>query len=117
MIALATILSLSPCRTGAEVLVDRGLAELRGKRVALVTNHTAMVGTRHLIDILHADKRLKLVALFGPEHGLRGLADAGAKVGDTKDEAIGVPVYSLISEMSRASYPLRKTIPNFMKRR
>ncbi len=78
-----------------------GFAALHGHNVALVTNHTATVGKRHLADLLFAEKRLKLVALFGPEHGIRGQADAGAPVGNTHDEKTGVPVYSLYGQVRR----------------
>ena len=81
--------------SGAEVLISRQLDLLKGRRVGLITNHTATVGDRHLIDVLHATEGVRLTALFGPEHGLRGLADAGEKVADAVDPATGVPVFSL----------------------
>ncbi len=81
--------------TGAERLVEQGFAPLSGKRVGLIVNHTAMVGDTHLIDLVHAAPEVELVALFGPEHGLRGEADAGEKVDDGVDDRTGVPVYSL----------------------
>lgn len=82
-------------QTGADVLTSRQIELLKGKRVGLIANHTAMVGERHLIDVLHATDLVRLTALFGPEHGLRGLADAGEKVADSVDPATGVPVFSL----------------------
>lgn len=82
-------------QTGAEMMQRNGFASLEGHRVGLVTNHTAVVGNQHLIDALFDNPKIKLVALFGPEHGLRGEADAGAKVGDSIDARTGVPVYSL----------------------
>ncbi len=82
-------------KSGAQVLVDRGFDRLIGKRVGLITNHTAMVDSTHLIDLLASDDRFELVALFGPEHGLRGLSQAGDKIEDSVDSATGVPVYSL----------------------
>lgn len=82
-------------KSGAQVLVDRGFDRLIGRRIGLITNHTAVVGSRHLIDILAADERFELVALFGPEHGLRGATQAGSEIEDSVDSASGVPVYSL----------------------
>lgn len=83
-------------KTGIEVLRDRGFDELQGKRVGLVTNPSGV--DRYLnstVDILYNAPGVKLVALYGPEHGVRGDVYAGGKVTDTKDEATGLPVYSL----------------------
>ncbi|NLI01146.1 MAG: DUF1343 domain-containing protein [Chthonomonadales bacterium] len=85
---------------GVDVLVRDGFAPLRGQRVGLVTNHTGLTcDLRSTIDVLHAAPGVKLVALFGPEHGLRG--DRDEKVADGKDEATGLPVYSLYGQSFR----------------
>ena len=83
--------------TGAQRLVNEDFAPLIGLRVGLVTNHTARVdtgdgGPAHLIDRLGDTPSVTLAALFGPEHGIRGDAEAGARVDSEADE---VPVYSL----------------------
>ncbi len=85
-------------RTGAERLVEQDFGVIDGMRVGLITNHTAVVGERHLADILHEAENVDLVALFGPEHGIRGDADAGARIDDMVDEQTGVPVYSLYGQ-------------------
>lgn len=82
-------------RTGAEVLASGGFARLKGLRVGLIANHTTRVGDRHLSDLLAETPDVELVALFGPEHGIRGDTDDGVGIGDTVDTATGVPVYSL----------------------
>ena len=87
-----------PVKTGAAALAERGFDLLDGKRVGLVVNHTARVDTTHLIDLIAAAPNVELTALFGPEHGLRGTADAGEKIADGRDERTGVPVYSLYGE-------------------
>lgn len=87
--------------TGAQVMHQTNFQPLENKRVGLVTNHTAMVGDTHLIDILHANPKIKLTALFGPEHGLRGLADAGAKITDETDPKTGVPIFSLYGQTQK----------------
>src|SRR5436305_638140 len=84
-------------RTGIDVLAAEGFARLKGRRVGLVTNHTgrAADGTP-TIDLLAKADGVMLVALFSPEHGIRGELDE--KVGDTTDAKTGLPVYSLYGE-------------------
>lgn len=85
----------SGTHTGAEVLARDGFTALRGRRIGLIANHTSTVANVHLADWLHRRTDLTLVALFGPEHGIRGDADAGARVVDGRDASTGLPVYSL----------------------
>ena len=83
-------------KTGVEVLRDRGFEGLVGRRVGLVTNPSGV--DRHLnstVDILFNAPGVELVALYGPEHGVRGDVYAGGKVSDAVDEATGLPVHSL----------------------
>ena len=83
-------------KPGIEVLRDMDFEGLKGKRVGLVTNPSGV--DRYLestVDVLYNAPGVKLVALYGPEHGVRGDVYAGDKVTDTKDEATGLPVYSL----------------------
>lgn len=83
-------------KPGVEVLMERDFAGLKGKRVGLVTNPSGV--DRYLnstVDILFNAPGVELVALYGPEHGVRGDVYAGDKVADTKDAATGLPVYSL----------------------
>ena len=82
--------------TGIEVLKQQNFKVLEGKRVGLVTNPTGVDNElRSDVDILAAVQGIKLVALFSPEHGVRGSAHAGFNVEDNRDEATGLPVYSL----------------------
>ncbi|MGR4884514.1 exo-beta-N-acetylmuramidase NamZ domain-containing protein [Streptomyces sp. LARHCF249] len=81
-------------RTGFERLAADGYAELAGQKVGVVTNPTGITAdARHLVDVLHADDRVDLVAVFGPEHGFRGTAQAGGSEGASRDPATGLPVY------------------------
>ena len=84
---------------GVEVLLQDSLGVLRGKRVGLITNHTGRDrrGTS-TIDLLARAPGVRLTALFGPEHGLRGVARGGDRIASTVDSATGVPVYSLYGE-------------------
>ncbi|MFG3106679.1 exo-beta-N-acetylmuramidase NamZ family protein [Streptomyces tendae] len=81
-------------RTGFERLVDDGYAPLRGQKVGVVTNPTGITrDVRHIVDVMHADDRVNLTAVFGPEHGFRGTAQAGGSEGRYDDPATGLPVY------------------------
>ncbi|MFJ2823734.1 exo-beta-N-acetylmuramidase NamZ domain-containing protein [Streptomyces toxytricini] len=81
-------------QTGFERLAADGYALLAGQRVGVVTNPTGITAeARHLVDVLHADARVRLVAVFGPEHGFRGTAQAGGSEGPGRDPATGLPVY------------------------
>ena len=83
-------------KPGIEVLRDGGFRELQGKRVGLVTNPSGIDNNlKSTVDILNEAPGVKLVALFGPEHGVRGNAHAGDAVGDETDPATGVKMYSL----------------------
>lgn len=70
------------------------LPMLKNKRVALFSNHTGMVGNKHTLDIL-IENKVNVVAIFSPEHGFRGTADAGEHVSNSVDEKTGVPILSL----------------------
>lgn len=91
------IVSGQTIRTGIDVLEANGFAQLQGKRIGLVTNPTGV--DRYLnstIDVLHSAPGVELVALFGPEHGVRGNAHAGEHVeGQAVDPRTGVPIFSL----------------------
>jgi uncharacterized protein YbbC (DUF1343 family) len=75
---------------------------LKGKRVAIFANHTAMVGKRHLVDTL-LKLGVNIKVAFGPEHGFRGNAPDGAKIETTVDKATGVPIVSLYGQKNKPS--------------
>jgi uncharacterized protein YbbC (DUF1343 family) len=86
-------------RPGIDVLLADSLHLVEGRRVGFVTNHTALDADGvHAIDRLHGDPRVELVALFSPEHGIRGEAEAGVRVDSSVDEATGLPVHSLYGQ-------------------
>lgn len=86
--------------TGIDVLERDSFKPLQGLRLGLITNHTGRDRAgRATIDVLFKAPNVKLVALFSPEHGIRGLADD--KISDTKDEQTGLPIYSLYGETRR----------------
>jgi uncharacterized protein YbbC (DUF1343 family) len=92
-----------PVLNGIDVLRDEGFASLKGKRLGLVTNHTGRARDgATTIDLLHSSAPANghtLVALFSPEHGIRGVLDAN--VPSTIDERTGLPVHSLYGETRR----------------
>jgi uncharacterized protein YbbC (DUF1343 family)/CubicO group peptidase (beta-lactamase class C family) len=90
----------APVETGLDVLRASGFAPLRGKRVGLVTNHTGRARDgASAIDLLFGAKDVKLVALFSPEHGIRGVLDA--TVASAVDEKTKLPIHSLYGENQR----------------
>jgi uncharacterized protein YbbC (DUF1343 family) len=91
-----TVVTPGVVMPGVEVLLADSLHLLRGRRVGLITNHTGRDrrGTS-TIDLLHRAPGVRLTALFGPEHGLRGVARGGAHIASAVDSATGIPVHSL----------------------
>ena len=97
--AFFALLSQAQIIVGAEQ-VDKYLPQLKSKRVAVLANHTAMVGEQHLVDML-VNQGVNLVGIVSPEHGFRGDADAGEKVSSSVDSRTGVPIWSLYSANGR----------------
>ena len=99
LIALATACAVAASGDGTAVKVGAERTEeylplLTGRRVAVLANHTAMAGDRHLVDML-CDEGIAVAGIFSPEHGFRGGADAGEHVGSSVDEKTGIPIWSL----------------------
>jgi uncharacterized protein YbbC (DUF1343 family) len=85
---------------GIEVLLTDSMHLIRGKRVGLLTNHSGRDRQgRSTIDLLFKAPGVRLTALFGAEHGIRGIAKAGEKISSSVDSATGVPVYSLFGDV------------------
>ncbi|GAP51043.1 exo-beta-N-acetylmuramidase NamZ family protein [Streptomyces azureus] len=89
-------------RTGFERLAHDGYALLDGQKAGIVTNPTGMTrDVRHIVDVMHEDDRVGLTAVFGPEHGFRGTAQAGGSEGRYDDPATGLPVYDTYLKSGR----------------
>lgn len=98
-------------KPGIEVLRDGGFAQLQGKRVGLVTNPSGIDNNlKSTVDILNEAPGVKLVALFGPEHGVRGNAHAGDAVGDEVDAKTGVKMYSLYGKTHKPTPEMLRDI-------
>ena len=98
--AVVSLCSVSAKITVGAEQVEKYLPQLKGNRVAVLANHTAMVGNTHLVDMLVAEG-VNLVGIVSPEHGFRGTADAGEKVNSSIDSRTGVAIWSLYSANSR----------------
>ncbi|MFE5892591.1 exo-beta-N-acetylmuramidase NamZ domain-containing protein [Streptomyces sp. NPDC056462] len=91
-----------PLRTGFERLAADGYSVLEGQKAGIVTNPTGVTrDVRHIVDVMHADERVNLTAVFGPEHGFRGTAQAGGSEGRYDDPATGLPVYDTYLKSGR----------------
>ncbi len=98
-------------KTGIEVLIEQDFAPLAGKRVGLITNPTGVDSQlRSTIDILHEARNVNLVALFAPEHGVRGNVYAGDKVNSSTDSKTGIPVHSLYGKSRKPTAAMLKGI-------
>ncbi len=98
-------------KPGVEVLRDHGFKELAGKRVGLITNPTGVDNNlKSTVDILHEAGNVELVALFGPEHGVRGDVHAGDEFDNTVDPATGVKVYSIYGKTKKPTAEMLKGI-------
>ncbi|HTY58568.1 MAG TPA: DUF1343 domain-containing protein [Bacteroidota bacterium] len=98
-------------KTGIEVLRDEQFAPLKGKRVGLITNPTGVDSRlQSTVDILKSAPGVNLVALFGPEHGVRGDHAAGDMVSSYTDKETGLPVYSLYGKTRKATPEMLKGV-------
>jgi len=87
---------------GIDVLLRDSMHLVRGKRVGLITNHTAVTRDgRSTVDVLFGAPGVRLVALYGPEHGIRGNVDGGEHIASGRDTRTGVPVFSLYGATER----------------
>ena len=82
--------------------IEKYLPMLQGKQVAVFANQTSLVDGKHLVDVLQENK-VNVKLIFGPEHGFRGEADAGEKIGNYTDAKTGIRVVSLYGQKSKPS--------------
>jgi uncharacterized protein YbbC (DUF1343 family) len=89
-------------KLGIDVLLEKKIGILQGKKIGLITNHTGcnskLLST---IDLLHKHPEVNLTALFAPEHGLRGMTEAGESISSYRDKYTGLPVHSLYGRTKR----------------
>jgi uncharacterized protein YbbC (DUF1343 family) len=98
-------------KVGAEALLEKYFDLIKGKRIGLVTNHSALLSNgKHLVDALFERKDVQLVALFGPEHGIRGDAPDGKSIQHGTDTKTGIPVYSLYGKINKPTAEMLKGV-------
>ncbi len=98
-------------KLGIEVLGENNFKELKGKHIGLITNPTGVDSKlKSTIDILYEAKDVKLVALFGPEHGVRGNFTAGDKIENAIDSATNLPMYSLYGKTRKPTAEMLKVL-------
>jgi uncharacterized protein YbbC (DUF1343 family) len=110
---IVTMLAAKPknVKVGADVLFESRFDLIKGKRIGLVTNHTAVLSNgKHLADALHERTDVELKVLFGPEHGVRGDTPDGGQINDSVDEKTGVPVVSLYGRINKPTPEMLKDI-------
>lgn len=108
---VASMLANAQVKPGIETLRDSGFEQLRGKRVGLITNPTGVDNNlKSTIDILHEAEDVELVALFAPEHGVRGDVHAGDHVANFVDPATGVTVYSIYGKTRKPTAEMLKDV-------
>ena len=108
---VAALAATAGVKPGVEVLRDNGFQQLDGKKVGLITNPTGVDNNlKSTIDILHDAPNVELVALFAPEHGVRGDVHAGDEFENTVDPATGVQVYSIYGKTKKPTPEMLKGI-------
>lgn len=100
LMALIATFASAQIRVGAE-MTDEYIPLLKGKKVALLSNHTGMVGNEHTLDVM-LKKGVNVATIFSPEHGFRGKADAGEHVSSGVDSKTGIPIASLYDGKTRS---------------
>ncbi len=113
-ILLVLCLLLSAMRVSAQIVVGAARVEqyvsmLKKKRVALLSNHTGLVGDEHTLDVLLRNG-IDVTLIFSPEHGFRGSADAGEHVKGSVDKKTGIPIVSLYGKRRTPTFDDLKSI-------
>lgn len=97
-------------RIGAEILLEKHLTILQGKRVGVICNHTSTLSNKtHLVDTLLA-RGVNVTVLFSPEHGIRGRIPAGMKVNESVEEKTGLPIFPLYGNSRKPSAKILENV-------
>ena len=103
-------------KLGIEVFLENHLDLVKGKRVGLITNPTGVDShLKSTIELMYSNPQINLVALYGPEHGVRGNAQAGEYVSFYMDEKYNIPVFSLYGQSEKPAAGMLKNIDEYMR--
>lgn len=103
-------------KPGIEVFLESHLDLVKGKRVGLITNPTGVASNlESIIDLFYNNQEINLVALYGPEHGVRGNAQAGEYVSFYIDDKYNIPVFSLYGQSRKPEAGMLKNIDEYMR--
>ena len=103
--------NLHRVKLGIDVLLEKRFDLIKGKKIGLITNQTGVTSDlRSTIDVLNENPAVQLIALFGPEHGVRGDIGGGEKIQTYKDKKTGIIVYSLYGETYKPTEEMLKNI-------
>ena len=112
VLSLYSLPNTAQVLTGAEN-TEGYLSELKGKKIGVVAHQASLIFTshkqKHLVDLL-LENKIDIKCVFAPEHGFRGVADAGEKIADGKDPLTHLPIYSLYGKNRKPSQPQLKGI-------
>ncbi|ATO26745.1 hypothetical protein RA13_00740 [Bacillus atrophaeus] len=98
-------------QTGIDILLSDYKKQLKGKKIGLITNPTGVNSSlKSSVDVLSQDPDIQLTTLYGPEHGVRGDAQAGDEVASYIDEKTGLPVYSLYGKTKKPTPEMLKNV-------
>jgi uncharacterized protein YbbC (DUF1343 family) len=103
--------SNSPVKLGLDVLMESKLDLLKGKRVGVITNQTGVDSKGvHVIDLLYQAPAVNLVAIFAPEHGIRGDVEGGFQIDNQKDARTGVPILAIYGKTNKPTPEMLQNI-------
>ncbi len=110
------LLKQKKVKPGVEVFLEKHLDLVKGKRLGLITNPTGIDSNyKSIIDLFYKNQEINLVALYGPEHGVRGNAQAGEYVSFYIDEKYNIPVFSLYGQSMKPDAGMLKNIDEYMR--
>lgn len=111
LISCSNTPAMKPVELGLDVLQINQFALLKNKKVGVITNQTGLDSKgQHIADIVHSAPEVELVALFGPEHGIRGNIEGGFTVSKQIDEQTGVPIFSLYGDTRKPTSEMLQNI-------
>lgn len=111
LISFTSQMLIAQFKFGSEVFLEKNLELVKGKRIGIVTNHSAVLKNgKHIVDVLFENKEIQIIALFGPEHGIRGDASAGEKVESSVDSITRLKIFSLYGKNFKPTDEMLKDI-------